>query len=85
MTTINNSTHEVSIPTFGVDDHATAKFLGVSVSTIRKDRYSSNPRIPFFTIGDRSLYNLNRVAEAMIALERGADQLKHTKKTNAQK
>ena len=47
-----------------------ATALGLSVHTLRKDRQHDR-RIPYFKIGSAVRYNLDRVREALTALEVG--------------
>lgn len=53
-----------------VGEHEVAAAIGVSVHTLRKDRQQGR-RIPFFKIGSAVRYNLDRVREALAALEVG--------------
>lgn len=54
----------------GVDEHAVAKSLGLSVNTIRKDRRNAR-RIPFYRIGKFVRYNLDSVRAALARQEEG--------------
>jgi hypothetical protein len=54
----------------GVDEHEAAAALGLSVHTLRKDRVNKR-RIPFYKVGGRVLYNLDRMRAALAALECG--------------
>ncbi|MBI5716374.1 MAG: hypothetical protein HZC37_01650 [Burkholderiales bacterium] len=54
----------------GVTEHVVAEELGISVHTLRKDRIKER-RLPFFKIGSAVRYNLDRVREALEALEVG--------------
>lgn len=58
------------IPRLAVDETEAAKAIGLSVHFLRKDRRTKK-LIPFYRIGDRVLYNLDRVREALNALEEG--------------
>jgi hypothetical protein len=58
------------IPRLAVDEAEAAKSIGLSVHFLRKDRRTKK-LIPFYRIGDRVLYNLDRVREALGALEEG--------------
>lgn len=58
------------IPRLAVDETEAAKSIGLSVHFLRKDRRTKK-LIPFYRIGDRVLYNLDRVREALGALEEG--------------
>lgn len=53
-----------------VDEHKCAEWLGLSVATLRKDRREAR-RIPFYKIGSAVRYDLDRVREALAALEVG--------------
>lgn len=59
-----------SIPPVCVDDVTCAAALGVSVSWLRKDRRLQR-RVPFYRLGGRILYNLDRVREALAEVEEG--------------
>ena len=63
---------ETTAPTarIGVGEHEVAAALGLSVHTLRKDR-TAGRRIPFYKIGGSVRYNLDRVREALGALEVG--------------
>jgi hypothetical protein len=54
----------------GVDEHVVARELSISVHTLRKDRRTLR-RFPYFKIGSSVRYNLERVREALDALEMG--------------
>ncbi len=60
-----------------VDDHGIAKLLGVSVSLVRKDRYTTR-HIPYTRFRGVILYFPERVLEALRALEEGGVQ-KHAR------
>lgn len=47
-----------------------ARAIGISVHFLRKDR-RTNRLIPFSRVGDRCLYNLDRVRAALYDLEEG--------------
>jgi hypothetical protein len=49
-----------------IDELEAAEALGVSVHFLRKDRRTKR-RVPFFRLGDRVLYSLERVREALAA------------------
>lgn len=53
-----------------VDDTKLATAIGVSVSTIRKDRIDAR-RIPYIKLGGRVLYDLDAVHAALDALTVG--------------
>ena len=56
--------------TLGCDEFAAAAALGLSVHTLRKDRVTGR-RFPFFKVGARVLYNLDRLRETLAEHERG--------------
>lgn len=58
------------IKTIGVEEHAMAASIGMSVEFLRKDR-SGKRLIPFYRIGTAIRYNPTRVSEALTALEQG--------------
>jgi hypothetical protein len=62
-----------------VGEYEAAQALGLSVHTLRKDRQSSR-RIPFFKIGSAVRYNLDRVREALTALEVGGPAPHHARR-----
>jgi hypothetical protein len=53
-----------------VDDEELAGLIGVSIHFLRKDRRTAR-RIPFVRLGDRILYDVERVRRAMLELEEG--------------
>ena len=59
-----------AIVALGCDEHAAAAALGLSVHTLRKDRVKDR-RFPFYKVGARVLYNMDRLREALADLERG--------------
>lgn len=61
------------------DEFAAAEAIGVSVHYLRKDRRTKK-LIPFYRLGDRVLYNLDRVREAMLSLEEGGGRLHRGKR-----
>lgn len=63
----------------GVSEHVVAEELGISVHTLRKDRIRER-RLPFFKIGAAVRYNLDRVREALDALEVGGQRPKPRRK-----
>jgi hypothetical protein len=65
-----------------VDDIAVAAALGVSVSTVRHDRLGAR-RIPFYRIGGSIRYDLDRVWEALAALEVGGVALPSKRRSKA--
>lgn len=54
----------------GVGEHEAAAFTGLSVHTLRKDRVNAR-RFPYYKVGGRVLYNLDRLRTTLAALERG--------------
>jgi hypothetical protein len=58
------------IPQIGVDETIAAKALGVSVRWLQKDRIGRRI-VPFYKMGGAVRYNLDRVREALSAVERG--------------
>jgi hypothetical protein len=59
-------------PPIGVDEFAMAQALDVSVAWLRKDRRSARI-VPFYKIGKHCRYNLERVREALAAVECGGN------------
>jgi hypothetical protein len=53
-----------------VDDEELAGLIGVSIHFLRKDRRTAR-RIPVVRLGDRILYDVERVKHAMLELEEG--------------
>lgn len=53
-----------------VDEHVVAAALGLSVHWVRKDRIGKR-LVPFYRIGGAIRYNLDRVREALAAVEEG--------------
>lgn len=53
-----------------VDDNAVAAAIDKSVSWVRKDRIGARI-LPFYRIGGSCRYNLDRVRQALAALEEG--------------
>ncbi len=53
-----------------VDEHEAAKAVGMSVGFLRTDRRTKR-LIPFYRVGDRILYDLDRVRMALLALGEG--------------
>ena len=58
-----------------VDEEELAGLIGVSIHFLRKDRRSAR-RIPFVRLGDRILYDVERVKYAMLELEQGGPVVK---------
>jgi hypothetical protein len=71
MTTTNQSDFRC----IAVDETEAAKAIGMSVWFLRRDRLGKRI-IPFFRIGGSIRYDLNRVREALAALEEGGTHLK---------
>lgn len=55
-----------------VDEKELTQHLPLSLSFLRKDRRGRR-LIPFYKVGDRCLYNLERVREALAKLEEGGE------------
>lgn len=53
-----------------VDEHTCAAAIGMSTAWLRKDRRGAR-LVPFYRLGDRVLYDLSRVREALAAREEG--------------
>ena len=53
-----------------LSDDQLAPILNVSVGFLRKDRRTKR-RLPFIRLGDRILYDLDRVRAALLELEEG--------------
>lgn len=70
--TRKTETPSVEVTPLTVDEHVIAKAIGMSVHFIRKDR-STKRLLPFYRVGDRCLYNLDRVREALASLEEGGE------------
>ena len=62
-----------------LSDEQLAPKLNVSVGFLRKDRRGKR-RVPFIRLGDRCLYDLNRVHAALLNLEEGG-AAKRSRKT----
>lgn len=62
------STNET--PPIAVDEAVAAAALGVSIHFLRKDRRTKR-LFPFYRIGDRVLYNLDRVRATLFDMEEG--------------
>jgi hypothetical protein len=69
-----------SATVLAVDEHSIAAAIGVSVHFLRKDRLHDR-RIPFYRLGTRVLYNVDRVREALQVLEVGGAQVRGRKRT----
>ena len=65
----------LEISPIAVDETEAAKAIGLSIHFLRRDRRTKR-LIPFYRIGDRVLYNLDRVREALAACEEGGVQPK---------
>lgn len=53
-----------------VGEREAAEAIGISVFFLRKDRRTKR-LIPFYRVGDRILYDLNRVRLVLLTLEEG--------------
>lgn len=67
----------------GVDEYTTASSTGMSVPWLRKDRQTKRI-LPFYKIGRSIRYDLDRVRQALIALEEGGPKNKSRTKTKVQ-
>jgi hypothetical protein len=65
-----------------VTEHEVAEAIGMSVHFVRKDRYTKK-RIPFYRVGGRILYNLDRVRAGLAALEEGGPTPRKSAKVSA--
>lgn len=67
-----SATESKSTPTLvgGVDEIAAAQALGMSVAWLRKDRYGKRI-VPFFRLGGRVRYDLERIRDSFAAREEG--------------
>jgi hypothetical protein len=65
-------------PRIAVGEGEAARAIGMSVFFLRKDRRTKR-LIPFYRIGDRILYDLNRVRMALLTLEEGGSALRDAK------
>ena len=59
-----------AVARIGYTEHEIAAAIGVSVHWVRKDRLTAR-RLPFYRLGERVVYDLGRVREALSALEVG--------------
>lgn len=66
----------------GVDEAQAAQAIGLSVHFLRRDRRTKR-LFPFYQVGGRVLYNLDRVREALTSLEVGALHLKAPRRSGA--
>ena len=64
-----------NVARIAVDETEAAPAIGVSVHFLRKDRRTKR-LIPFYRVGDRVLYDLDRVRAALIALEEGGPKIR---------
>lgn len=60
-------------PQIAVDETACAQAIGMSVAWLRLDRRTKRI-VPFYRLGGRIRYNLDRVREALAAVEEGGAQ-----------
>ena len=74
MTKLNSEIFPVN-----VDENIAAKFIGLSVHFLRKDRRNKK-LIPFYRIEGSIRYNLDRVREALAAMEEGGQHLRKSKR-----
>lgn len=58
------------VETIAVDEHACAAAIGMSVHWLRKDRRTAR-LVPFYRMGGAIRYNLQRVRDALSAVEEG--------------
>jgi len=65
-----------------VDAASIAKATGLSLSFINKDRLGKR-LIPFYRVGDRILYNPDRVLEALNAMEEGGRHISVARRPDA--
>ena len=63
-------------------DKELAQHLPLSVSFIRKDR-GGRQLLPFTRVGDRCLYNLERVRQALLAREEGGQTAQPSRRRRA--
>jgi hypothetical protein len=66
-------------PPIAVGEAEAAKAIGISVFFLRKDRRNKR-LIPFIRLGDRCLYDLNRVRAALLQLEEGGCAVRSAKR-----
>lgn len=57
-------------PTLAVNEYQCAQATGLSIHFVRKDRIGRK-LLPFYRVGGRILYNLDRVRETLKSLEEG--------------
>jgi hypothetical protein len=62
-----------------VGEGEAAQAIGMSVFFLRKDRRTKR-LIPFYRIGDRILYDLDRVRIALLMLEEGGSAVRDAKR-----
>ena len=67
---VHASPNDPSIARIGYSEREVAAAIGVSVHWVRKDRLTAR-KLPFYRIGNRCVYDLDRVREALVALEVG--------------
>ena len=70
QTEINQESREVSRNRLALREDVIAEETGLSLAFLRADRRTLR-RIPFYKIGSAVRYNLDRVREALAALEVG--------------
>ncbi|KWW37658.1 hypothetical protein [Cupriavidus metallidurans] len=66
---------ETNTARLAVTETEAAKAIGMSVYFLQRDRIGKR-LIPFYRIGNQVRYNLDRVREALDALEEGGTHLK---------
>jgi hypothetical protein len=62
-----------TVEQIAVDERHCAQALGVSVSWLRKDRCDKRI-VPYYKLGNRVVYNLDRVRDALKAVECGGQR-----------
>lgn len=72
--------HKQGAPPIAVGEGEAAQAIGMSVFFLRKDRRTKR-LIPFYRIGDRILYDLDRVRMALLTLEEGGSAVRGMKRS----
>jgi len=62
--------NETTGTALGCNEYKAAELLGLSVHTLRKDRVTAR-RFPYFKVGSRVLYSVERLRDALLDMERG--------------
>lgn len=70
------TTQHPELPRLTVNEAEAAAAIGMSVAWLRKDR-RTHRLIPYYRLGGRILYNLDRVRDAMARLEEGGHTVHH--------